>query len=105
MDNSNNPEIPKIFYEGQYSKEDIAFFKNENKLIVIDLFKVQNLELAKINNPFKSDKDKSKEYSDGFTKSAQKNSEEKGDWIHFPWTNVILHQAKKSDYIKILTEG
>ncbi len=104
MDNSDNPEIPKIFYEGKYSKDDITFFKNEKNLVVVDLFKAQSLELAKITNPFRSDKHKSKEYIDSFICIVQENSDEKGDWIHFPWTNVILHQVKKEDYLKIITD-
>lgn len=96
---------PIIFFEGNYSENDINKTIKKYKLTVIDNYEFQIKELARIMNPNKSDKEKKlKFYSSFIEKQTEGNTLVKGDWIYFPWTNVFLHQVKKEDYLKILTD-
>jgi molybdopterin/thiamine biosynthesis adenylyltransferase len=70
--------------------------------LILDLFASQKKELFKIQNPGSrfSDEELSRLYQEWV---SDKNPDEEGTWIFYPWSNRLLHILDKDEFITLRT--
>jgi molybdopterin/thiamine biosynthesis adenylyltransferase len=70
--------------------------------LILDLFASQKKELFKIQNPGSrfSDEELSRLYQEWV---SDKNPDEEGTWIFYPWSNRLLHILDKKEFITLRT--
>ncbi len=70
--------------------------------IVLDLFAAQKKELFKIENPSLrlSEQELEEKYQQWI---GDKNADEEGTWVYYPWSNRLLHILEKSEFITLRT--
>src|SRR3989344_7636889 len=89
---------PTIFREGNYSHTDLVALNTNANCRIIDIREKQLEELYKIQNP-------STLLTPNFIPSLAKFLSQKlegdrellGDWVFFPWSEVLLHTVSESE--------
>lgn len=96
--------VPTILKEGVYKTGEVESLKQIEGVKIIDLYKQQLEELFEIDNPellLSSDFKKKRQ-----TFVAQKqsgNSDVKGSWVYFPWSNILIHTVDEVSYFRLRT--
>lgn len=93
---------PVIFFEGKYNLKDLGDFKKNHKIWkLIDIYEQQLCELFEIRNPslikFSDFGTKQKEFI------SEKNKNNQGNWVYFPWSGIFLHMVNKDEYFELRT--
>ncbi len=90
---------PFIFENGVYSLSDIKAFQDTHPNVrVHDVYFLQYRELLRIEHPGWS-KEKLKEESGLVTAQyAHDEAGLQGNWVYFPWRNLIVHTVGKTEY-------
>ncbi len=93
---------PIIFYEGQYTFSELEQFKESVHIFQSrDIYEYQLTELFEINHPELMN---SREYFQQLnTYLAEKTIdwEERGNWVYFPWSGLLVHMISEECYNKI----
>lgn len=94
---------PIILSQGQYKAHDVEELKKKyNISLIYDIFEEQLNELFEIENPSLRLSDTFSDLSAKFVQS-QVEKEAHGDWIYFPWSNILVHTIAKEDYWALRT--
>lgn len=87
----------KIFKEGGYSFYDIQRLKGYYKPKVVDIYLTQLKELFEVKNPRFILYNDPKKFTEFKNKKLKRDLAAAGDWIYYPWSNVLLHTLTENE--------
>lgn len=95
---------PTILREGKYTNSDLLELKNKKQCRIIDIREAQLKELYEVQNPSAL---RTSDLASNLARFlSQKLGEEKeilGDWVFFPWSDVLLHTVSESENYSLRT--
>ncbi len=95
MDNLKNPTILK---EGAYTEKEITNLEDKYKPKVVDVYLQQLKEFFEIRNAHIAGKEEfNKEFLVFKKIKTQEDQDLLGDWIYYPWSNVLLHTLSEQE--------
>jgi hypothetical protein len=99
-------ELKPVFFRlsiEQDRKRIEELLRSDPRIEIYDTYRTQVEELIETRNPsrtFKKD-DLAREVDRVF---AEKNSEELGVWVHYPWSHRLVHILEEDEFIELRTD-
>lgn len=105
MGNQINYTKPVIFIEGRYTYQDIHEFQAENTINQFyDIYLQQLEEYFEITHPELLLSSYLQDQKLAYVKLHTSNGTQvKGNWIYFPWTNILVHCIGEREYFQLRT--
>src|SRR3989338_9837381 len=96
---------PIILHENSYSIQDVARLKKKNRIwSEKNIYEKQLIELFYISNPHLIDNSSYGLKLQSFIKKrSTPNIDERGNWVYFPWSGVLMHTVNEKNYYKLRT--